>query len=73
MFTKFNNIDIILGLTLYPIGLDIDSQILPFYGLASRLFLSARVKAVETFYYVFDALFPMVHSLLASDDYFYLF
>ena len=60
-------------LTLYPISCDIDSQILPFYGLASRLFLSSRVKAAETFYYLFDALFPMVHSLLASDDYFYLF
>ena len=62
-----------LLLTLYLIGFDIDSQILAFFGLASRLFLSARVKAAETFYYVFDVLFPMVHSLLASDDYFYLF
>ena len=54
-------------LTLYLIGLDIDSQILAFFGLVSRLFLSAPVKVAETFYYVNDLLFPMVYSLLASD------
>ena len=63
----------ITTLTLYPMLSDIDTSFSAFYGLASRLFLSSRAQAVETFQYLFDMLFPMEHSLLAWDDYFYLF